>query len=490
MFSRSWREGSRARLICFAVATACLVSQPAHADSDDAPATQKPQNRPAAVNAARAIGDDEVDGPTIFEGIAALKPIDAARDALRDRYGVYLHGQYMGDSYGDVAGGARRGSAFAGRLDIQLDVDAKKVAGLDGTTLHANMFQIHGVDISQKFVGNLLSSNDIAALPTTRLYELWVEHKFGDALSVRAGQQGIDVEFLTSDYGANFIDATFGWPGLPSLDLPQGGPAYPLAAPAVRVKLDPLPGVSILAAAFDGLPAGPGPGDPQARDRTGTAFRIVDPPLLFLETQVRYNRGEGAKGLPGTLKLGAFAHLGSFDDQRFAASGAPLALAASRAMPLQHSPDTGGYAALDQQIYRLPGADDEKGIGVFARIIGAPGDRNPIDLYADAGVFAFGLVPGRPGDGFGLAAAFAKVSGAARAADRDANLAAGLGAPVRDYEAVIEATYDAVVLPGLTVQPTVQYVFHPGGDVANPFGNGLTPIPNALVFGATTTLRF
>ena len=464
---------------------------PALADDDDARAatTEKPQNRPAAVNAARAVGADEIDGPSILEGIPALNPIDVARDLLRDRYGIYLHGQYLSDPYADLSGGMRRGGTYAGRLDVQLDVDASKVADISGGALHANMFQIQGRDISRVFIGNFLSSNDIAALPTTRLYELWYEQRFGDALAIRAGQIGIDVEFLTSDYAANFIDATFGWPGLPSLDLPEGGPAYPLATPAVRVKLDPAPGLSILAAVFDGEPAGPGPGDPQVRDRYGLNFRTSDPPLIFLETQYRYNRGSAASGLPGTLKLGAFAHFGRFGDQQLAADGLPLATS-NNAVPLQHSPDTGAYAILDQQIYRVPGDDPEKGIGVFARVIGAPGDRNPIALYGDAGFFAFGLVPGRATDGFGIAAAVAKTSDAAKAFDRNANFAAGLAAPVRDYEAVLEATYDAVVVPGLSLQPTLQYIVHPGGNVANPYGNGLSPIPNAVVLGVTTTVRF
>ena len=464
----------------------------ARADADDPPpsATQRPQNLPAGVNAARAVGNDEVEGPSIFEGIEALNPIDAARDELRQRTGFYLHGQYMGDPYADVGGGMKRGVTYAGRLDLQLDVDGKTAFGLDGASMHANMFAIQGSDISATRIGNLLSSNDIAARPTARLYELWVEQRFGDKASLRVGQQGIDVEFLTSDYAANFVDATFGWPALPSLDLPQGGPAYPLATPAARLKLDPMPGLSILAAVFDGEPAGPGPGDSQARDPSGLNFRVSDPPLFFLETQYRYNRGEDAHGLPGTLKLGAFSHLGKFDDQQFAVGGMPLALAGPNATPLQHSPDTGGYAILDQQIYRLPGGDDEKGIGVFARLIGAPPDRNVIDLYADAGVFALGLVPGRPDDGFGLAGAFAKISSAAQAADRTFDLASGVPAPVRDFEAVIEATYDATILPGFMLQPTLQYIVHPGGNVANPYGNGTAPIPNALVAGVTTVVRF
>ena len=252
----------------------------------------------ARLLAQRGIGDDEAEGPTILEGIPALNGLDDARDKLRDTYGIYLHGVYLGDPYANLAGGLKRGVTYSGRLDVELDVDAGKVAGIKGGTLHANMFGIHGSDISKGFVGNFLSINDIAALPTARLYELWYEQRFGDAVSIRAGQIGIDVEFLTSNYAANFINATFGWPGLPSVDLPQGGPAYPLATPAVRVKVEPLPGLAVLAAVFDGLPAGPGESDPQQRDRHGTNFRVTDPPLFFLEAQYRYNQARPRAASP------------------------------------------------------------------------------------------------------------------------------------------------------------------------------------------------
>ena len=451
---------------------------PARADSDDAPAsTQKPQTRSAPANAARAIGADEIDGPTIFEGIPSLAPIDDLRDRLRDTYGLYLHGNYIGDPYGDIGGGVRRGAAYAGRLDLQLDVDADKVAHLTGTTLHANAYQIHGRDLTND-IGNLLSSNDIAALPTTRLYELWIEQKFGESLSVRAGQIGIDVEFLTSDYGANFIDATFGWPGLPALDLPEGGPAYPLATPAVRVRFNPVRSLTILAAVFDGEPAGPGPGNPQARDPSGLNFRLSDPPLVFTEAQYRYNQvAQGGEGLPGTLKVGGFAHFDHFPDQRFG----PL---------VQHTPDYGVYGVVDQQVYRVSGDEPDKGVGLFARIIAAPADRNLVDFYADAGFAALGLVPGREEDLFGLAAAFAHISPEAAAADRATSAATEIAAPVRDFEAVIEATYQIRVIPGFTLQPTFQYVMHPGGNIADPLRTGLAPIRNAEVLGVTTIVRF
>ena len=128
-------------------------------------------------------------------------------------------------------------------------------------------------------------------------------------------------------------------------------------------------------------------------------------------------------------------------------------------MVRSHKSNGGAYAILDQQVYRLPGDDAEKGVGVFVRAIGAPADRNLVDLYVDAGFSALGLVPGRPDDFFGIAGAFARISPAARAADADSNAASGRNAPLRNFEAIIELSYSARIVPGIAVQPTFQYVF-------------------------------
>ena len=64
---------------------------------------------------------------------------------------------------------------------------------------------------------------------------------------------------------------------------------------------------------------------------------------------------------------------------------------------------------------------------------------------------------------------------------------AGPPTPVRNYEAVIELSYKAAVRPGWWVQPDLQYVFNPGGNVENPNGSGV--ISSALVLGLRTTLK-
>lgn len=471
-----------------------LVAPALGRDDDDTPPAsgqnQKPQLRSPQVNAARAIGDDELEGPSIFEGVPALNPIDAARDRLRAA-GVSLYGVYLGDPYGVMAGGLRRGATYSGRLDVEADFDVTKLTGIPGgATLHANMFQIHGEDLSMSRIGNILSINDIGALPSTRLYEAWIEQRFGDRLSIRAGQQGIDVEFLTSDYAANFVNASFGWPGLPTVDLPDGGPAYPLATPAARVRYVANDRLTLLAAVFDGDPAGPCAEDKQVCDPSGINFRLRDPPLVIAEAHYRYNRGETAVGLPGTLKLGAFGHFGRFDDQRFGSDGLPLAARGSDGLPVAHFRDGAVYGILDQQIYRVPGGENEKGIGLFARVIGAPTDRNLVDLYVDVGLSALGVLPSRPDDLFGVAAAFAKISSNAAASDQDRNAGTGIAAPIRDHEAVIELTYQARIVPGLAIQPDFQYIVHPGGHVPSAIGNGTSAVHDAVVFGTTVTLRF
>ena len=61
--------------------------------------------------------------------------------------------------------------------------------------------------------------------------------------------------------------------------------------------------------------------------------------------------------------------------------------------------------------------------------------------------------------------------------------------PVRSYEGLLEATYSAQIVPGWTLQPNVQFVFHPGGGAPDPF-NPARSLRNAAIFGVRTTIKF
>jgi porin len=64
------------------------------------------------------------------------------------------------------------------------------------------------------------------------------------------------------------------------------------------------------------------------------------------------------------------------------------------------------------------------------------------------------------------------------------------GNPVQ-HEAVIELSYRIQPARDWSMQPDLQYIIHPGGNVANPYvPGGVTPIPNAFVLGWRTQPKF
>ena len=125
---------------------------------------------------------------------------------------------------------------------------------------NVSAWQIHGRGLSLNALGNNLhtvSSNE--ALRGTLLFELWYEQTLLDGrLAVRLGQLAADEEFMISQYATLFINHTFGFTTAAGADIPSGGPAYPLAAPGVRVRIRPSDAMAFLVGVFNGDPAGPG----------------------------------------------------------------------------------------------------------------------------------------------------------------------------------------------------------------------------------------
>ena len=89
--------------------------------------------------------------------------------------GVRLEFRYTADVIGVASGGIRRGAGYEGRAELSLDADLAKLFGWRGTTLHARAFQIHGYQVSENYLGNVMTASNIEAHPTTRLYDLWLQ---------------------------------------------------------------------------------------------------------------------------------------------------------------------------------------------------------------------------------------------------------------------------------------------------------------------------
>lgn len=433
--------------------------------------------------------DDKPDGPpTGIPEASIATSLPSQGDPFGSRAvlaGIGITGgvNYIGEVLGNASGGVKRGAIYEGRLELYGDIDFDKLAGWKGLTFHANAYQIHGQGLTTNNVQNLFPVSYIEATPATRLFEAWFEQQIiADKLSVRFGQLAADSEFVTSDTAAQFINGTFGWPTSFATSLPSGGPAYPLATPGVRVMFAPTSATTIRAAVFNGDPAGPHcNGDPQRCNDNGVDFRLRDAPFAIAEAQFKYNQDKGSSALPGVVKVGGWKHFGAFNDQRFDATG--LSLANGLNDPRRHRGNTALYAMIDQHILTV---GTGRLVHAFARITASPDDRNSVDLYLDGGLKFAGFVSGRPDDTFGAAIAYARISDAARGLDRD-NVALGNQSIVRNYEAMIELSYTAQIVPGWTVQPDFQYIWHPGAHVDDGTGK---PIADAAVLGLRTTVNY
>ncbi len=445
----------------------------------------------AATTPASAAGPDEngVSSPSIATSLPGNGDPTESRKWLATR-GITFNGIYTGEVFANIAGGIKRGTVYQGKLELNTTVDFGTLAGLPGLTLYTNGFQIHpSAGISRRFVGNFQTISAIEALPATRLSELWAEQKLFDGkLGIRVGQLAADSEYFIASYSLPFINSD--WPAITKQNLPSGGPAYPLSTPGIRVRFDPTEQVSVLAAIFNGDPGGRGLAEPEVRNRTGTKFPLSDPALLMQEAQYRYNQDPASEALAGIVRVGAWQHLGKFNAQRFGTDDPSRNAPNMSEAPRRLKGNFGLYGIIDQQIYRLPGGDPNSGITAFSRISASPSDRNLVRFYLDGGLVFTGMVPGRPADIFGATFLYSEISKDARAFDREVALLSGLKQPIPDREITAELTYVAQVRPGWSVQPDVQYIFHPGGNVARPDGPSTVRIKDAVVVGLRTTINY
>jgi porin len=410
-------------------------------------------------------------------------------------YGVTVSLQETSEYLNNLSGGVKRGGAYDGLTLFGLVVDTEKAVGLPGGTFNVSALQIHGSSLSQRNLLTLQSASGVEAADTTRLWELWYQQSLvGGKVDVKVGQQSLDQEFMVSQYATPFMNATFGWPVLPSVDMPAGGPAYPLSSLGVRVRAKPSDAWTLLAGVFDGNPEGSGAGDPQKQNSHGTNFNRGNGALFIGEVLYAINQSSAnlsdarPMGLPGTYKLGFWYNTQRFADQQFDNTGLSLANPASTGIPQSHSGDYSFYAVADQMVWR-PSADSPQSVGVFARIMGAPGDRNLVDLGVNAGVTLKAPFKGRDNDVVGLAVGYAKIGSHARGLDSDTAAFTTPGYPVRSAETIIEATYQYQVTPWWQLQADFQYAFRPAGGIPNP-ENPSQRVGNELVLGVRTNIVF
>jgi porin len=445
------------------------------------PAQQTQTNQPGAQptgSAAESIwNQDSLTGD--WGGLRKTLLADGITPALEEQSEVW----------DNLTGGFRQGSAYDGLTTASVRLDLAKLAGWSGASFFVSGYQIHGQGPSLLQIGNNQLVSNIEATPDTKLYDLWLEQSLLNGnLVIRLGQEGASDQMMITQYGALYLNSSFGYPALIVANLPDGGPNYPLAAPFVRVQYAPSSRVTLVGAVFSGDPAPAGPGDPDLRDKGGIAFNLHDHALAFAELWYASNQGQHDKGLPATYKLGAWFDSAHLNDRLVDSAGVSLASPPSNGIPHSNAGAWGFYGIVDQLLWQKPGAAKGHGIGAFLLVMGSPSGGSLSNLSVEGGFNWIAPFAGRDNDTLGLAATYLQISPAVRQYGRELVTYTGTGFRYAGNETVLELTYLAQVTPWLALQPDMQVVFNPNAGIPSPLS--AVPLKNDVVVGIHATVTF
>ncbi|HWX49586.1 MAG TPA: carbohydrate porin [Roseomonas sp.] len=371
--------------------------------------------------------------------------------------GLCLSTGFIIDAFGNLRGGLRQDVSAVGQVRLGLDADLGQLAGMQGWSIGASAVGIYGKQPGEALTGSLAPPSNIEALSSPRLMELWLQREVEGWGSLRIGQLAADTEFAVADTASNLVNGTFGWPALFAEALPSGGPAYPFAAPGVRLALgEPEEGSGLRFGLFSGDPGGRygEDTDPQRHNRYGINFSTAGGAFMI---------GEAVFGAPTppdgprpwVVKLGGWYHTGGFDSQRRDARGLSLADPASSGEPRRYGNNYAGYGIGEATLWRGEG----QSLAAFARIFAAPADRNLVSWQVDAG-FAWAGPFGRRQDTLSFGASQARIGHDARGLDRDTQAFSDPFRPVRRHETVLEVNYDLPVGP-VHLRPLAQWYINP-----------------------------
>jgi porin len=496
--------------IAFGLATACFV-RAAHADSTQpvppgaATATSPSAGSAAAPEAQAATPPGAAMAPESGAPFGFLSPSWQNQNLLGDmgglrpalsNHGITLTILENIETFGNLSGGVQQGFEGDGLTTVTLVMDTEKAFGLKGGTFNVSGLQYWGGNLTLNNLLVLQTLTDIEAPVGVRLWELWYQQKFGDKFDIKVGEQSLDEEFIIAPSGNSlFVNGVSGWPGLPTIDLPGGGPAYPLAGLGVRGRVQATDNITVLAGVFNGSPIPRDSPNVAESNPNGVSFPIDTGTLAIAELQYAYGASASGKPnadgpLPGVYKLGAWYDSYKFDDQQYDTMGAPLSSPSSNGMPAQHHGDFSLYGVMDQMIWRS-NDNANRSLNVFFRPMFTPyQDRNLVSASINAGFAVHAPLPGRDNDVFGVEMGTAWASSGASGFDRQMQFyQPSVYTPIRSSETFLEATYQFQALPSWQIQPDVQYFINPAMGIANP-DDPTQRIKNELVVGLRTNITF
>lgn len=362
------------------------------------------------------------------------------REKLSNR-GIDIFGYYEATILGNPIGGKKKGLAYAGLLDLFINLDLEKLIGINGSSFRISGSWSSGRSLTADFIGNFFDASSTFNGDSIRLYQLYFEQSlFDDNLNIALGRMGTGDEFMTSPIFYSFVSLAFDQnPASIFFNIPSFT-ADPASTWGARARVSPIRQFYAMFGVYDSNP-----------NAGKEGFRNIDLAIIgeaFLIGEIGFvlNGDEDSNGLPGNYKLGGY-----YDTSKFSTLSDPESMKRG---------NYGFYLIMEQMVYKEAGDGSDQGLRPFLTFTLAPSDDiNTFPFFFSTGLVYKGLFSGRDHDTTSFGLAYGKVSKEIRG---------------QDFEMVMELTHVFAITPWLTIQPDVQYVIHP---------HGSSEIPNAFVIG-------
>lgn len=328
-----------------------------------------------------------------------------------------FNASYKGDFVSNLNGGIETGSTYLGLADLFLELNTESAKLWKGGTFMLHGANTHGGEPSADLIGDFQVVSNIEAGNHTFLYELWYSHQFGN-VHATIGLQDLNVEFAASDFGALFLNSSFGVHSIIADNV--AAPIFPLTSPGITICWDVSNRFNLKTALYKGSPVD------FDRNPYNVEWDLNHLSGVLWVSEANFHCSEN-QNCTEILKFGAFFHQHSNE-------GTPASA------ELEY--DYGFYAVGDHNIN--PIREDGKGLSIFYQLGISP--RNDNVAYLGTGIHYCGLFSKKAADTIGLAMARGIM---AKEAAKD--------------ETTIELTYKFQLSKFMYLQPDLQYVIHPAG---------------------------
>ncbi|HBK04587.1 MAG TPA: hypothetical protein DDZ81_01850 [Acetobacteraceae bacterium] len=358
-----------------------------------------------------------------------------------------------------LAGGVKTGVAPVDQISGAAVFDLQTILGIQGASFHIGFDQRGGAGQPQGLGGpggiagtSALLQYDAESLRIGLSDFYWEQGFDNDRLDIIAGRTQPTTDFMFNDLSCAFVSSIMcAQPG--TFYLSQNSSPYGYAQWGGRVNFQITPQVYIRAGMYNENPSQTG------FNYSGLNWNTENSVGVFAPIQIGYKTTFANATYPSNYYIGMYN-----DSSSYTKPNGQIAYGRQ------------GYWAWAEQTLWRPNRDTKQSLTAFASVL-VYGQGTPFWGQYTAGLWdraPFGAV--RPDDAIGVMASLYK---------HNESQAASEGyATARSDQWALEADYSATVVPGIIVEPYVQYVINPDNPISQPnYSSGSFTLKNDFIVG-------